>query len=97
MDQVWKECRSLAEAHAGLTGCRTLDALQVASALVLGAREFITADRRQTTLAAKAGLSVTDPTRHGPGDQPSNTTAGRSLRNKAPGAGQTGGCKRSQG
>ena len=61
--QVWKKCRSLAEAHAALTGCRTLDALHVASALMLGAREFITSDHRQTAFASKVGLSVTDPTR----------------------------------
>ena len=63
--QVWKECRCLAETHAALTGCRTLDALHVASALVLGAREFITSDHRQTAFAIRAGLSVTDPTRTG--------------------------------
>lgn len=61
--QVWKECRSLAEAHAARTGCRTLDALHVASALVLGAREFITSDHRQTACASKAGLAITDPTK----------------------------------
>ena len=62
-NQVWKQCRSLAEAHAALTGCRTLDALHVASALVLGAHEFITSDHRQAACAIRAGLSVTDPTR----------------------------------
>ena len=62
-NQVWKQCRSLAEAHAALTGCRTLDALHVASALVLGAREFITSDHRQSACAIRAGLSVSDPTR----------------------------------
>jgi predicted nucleic acid-binding protein len=62
-NQVWKQCRCLAEAHAALTGCRTLDALHVASALVLGAREFITSDHRQAACAIGAGLSVTDPTR----------------------------------
>jgi predicted nucleic acid-binding protein len=61
--QVWKQCRCLAEAHAALTGCRTLDALHVASALVLGAREFISSDQRQAACAIRAGLSVTDPTR----------------------------------
>lgn len=62
---VWNRCRSLAETHTAQTGCRTLDALHVASGLVLGAREFITSDQRQTALAAKAGLLVTDPTRQG--------------------------------
>ena len=62
-NQVWKQCRCLAEVHAAHTGCRTLDALHVASALVLGAREFITSDHRQSACAIRAGLSVTDPTR----------------------------------
>lgn len=64
-NQVWKECCCLAQAHAALTGCRTLDALHVASALVLGAREFITSDHRQSACAIRAGLVVTDPTRAG--------------------------------
>lgn len=59
---VWGRCRSLAETHAARTGCRTLDTLHVASALELGAREFITSDDRQTALATKAGLPVTNPT-----------------------------------
>jgi predicted nucleic acid-binding protein len=62
-NQVWKQCRCLTEAHAALTGCRTLDAIHVACALVLGAREFITSDYRQPPFAIMAGLSVTDPTR----------------------------------
>ena len=64
-NQIWKECLCLVAAHAALTGCRTLDALHVASALVLGASEFITSDHRQTTLAIRAGLAVIDPTRAG--------------------------------
>jgi len=65
-NQVWQECRALAEAHAAQTGCRTLDSLHVASALVLGAREFITSDQRQKALASKAGLTVMDPTHPSP-------------------------------
>lgn len=55
---VWEECRILADAHAGTTGCRTLDALHVACAKQLGAREFVTSDARQAKLATKAGLRV---------------------------------------
>ena len=61
--QVWMECRALAESHAALTGCRTLDALHVASARVLGIREFITSDVSQTALAIKAGMDVRNPVR----------------------------------
>lgn len=40
-----------AEAHAGATGCRTLDSLHVACAALLSATEFITSDYRQIALA----------------------------------------------
>jgi predicted nucleic acid-binding protein len=40
------------------TGARTLDALHVACALVLGAQEFVTFDVRQKLVARKAGLDV---------------------------------------
>ena len=39
-------------------GARTLDILHVASALVLGLREFLTFDRRQQGVAKGAGLKV---------------------------------------
>lgn len=58
---AWTTCRSLSDEHAGETGCRTLDALHVACALELKARQFITTDKRQTDLARKAGLFVINP------------------------------------
>ena len=39
-------------------GCRTLDILHVATAVVLGVREFASFDGRQRQLAKKAGLRV---------------------------------------
>ena len=59
-DDVWLRCRVLSDAHAAATGCRTLDALHVACALLMGAGEMVTGDRRQAALARKAGLRVVD-------------------------------------
>jgi uncharacterized protein len=39
-------------------GCRTLDIVQVAAALLVGARDFVSFDARQRQLAKKAGLRV---------------------------------------
>ena len=39
-------------------GCRTLDIIHVAAALVLEAKEFVTFDTRQAALAKQAGLTV---------------------------------------
>ena len=47
--------------EAGVTGCRTLDTLHVASARVLGLGRLVTTDRRQAALAERAGLVVIDP------------------------------------
>lgn len=59
--EVMIRARALSEAYAAATGCRTLDALHVGSALYLGAAEFVTSDVRQFALARKAGLRVVDP------------------------------------
>jgi predicted nucleic acid-binding protein len=59
---VWadalREAERLGEAHLTETGVRSGDLLHVASAVVLGAREFVTFDQRQTKLARRAGLKV---------------------------------------
>lgn len=55
---VWKTCRELSGHHAVATGCRTLDALHVAAAIVLGARTFVSFDVRQRNLAGRAGLKL---------------------------------------
>ena len=60
-DAAWLRCRILSDAHATSTGCRTLDALHVACALLLGADQLMTGDGRQASLARKAGLRVVNP------------------------------------
>jgi len=53
-----REAERLGEAHLTDIGARSGDLLHVASAVVLGAREFVTFDQRQTKLARRAGLKV---------------------------------------
>jgi predicted nucleic acid-binding protein len=53
-----REAERLGEAHLTETCVRSGDLLHVASAVVLGAREFVTFDQRQTKLARRAGLKV---------------------------------------
>jgi len=57
---LWR-CIGLADAHAGTTGCRTLDTLHVSCAATLGARVMVTSDPRQACLARKAGLKTVNP------------------------------------
>ncbi|MFO7774584.1 MAG: type II toxin-antitoxin system VapC family toxin [Candidatus Hydrogenedentota bacterium] len=60
-DAAWAACRSIADAHASKTGCRTLDTLHVACARQLAIREFVTTDQRQAILAQHLGMRVVDP------------------------------------
>jgi len=59
---VWadalREAERLGEAHLTEIGARSGDLLHVASAVVLGAKEFVTFDQRQRELARRAGLKV---------------------------------------
>jgi len=57
---------SLASDHTTKTGARSLDILHVASALAMKADIFLTLDERQATLAASAGLRITDCTKPPP-------------------------------
>jgi predicted nucleic acid-binding protein len=43
---------------AAKLGCRTLDIIHVAAALVLGIKEVVTFDGRQRALAKQVGLTV---------------------------------------
>lgn len=61
-DHAWRECRLLSDQFASRTGARTLDTLHVAAARLLGAKEFLSSDLRQTMLARLVGLKVSDPT-----------------------------------
>ena len=53
-----REAERLGEAHLTEMGVRSGDLLHIASAVILGAREFVTFDQRQTKLARRAGLKV---------------------------------------
>lgn len=53
-----REAERLGEAYLTEIGVRSGDLLHIASAVVLGAREFVTFDQRQTKLARRAGLKV---------------------------------------
>ena len=55
---AWEEARRISLAHTATIGARSLDILQVAAALTLGASVFLTFDRNQRKLAAAAGLHV---------------------------------------
>jgi hypothetical protein len=49
----------LANQHTARLGCRSLDVLHVAAAVLSGSRRFVTADRRQSQVARRAGLQTT--------------------------------------
>lgn len=55
---IEQKAAELSAGHSATLGCRTLDIIHVAAALVIGAKEFLTFDRRQGALAKQAGLTV---------------------------------------
>jgi predicted nucleic acid-binding protein len=55
---VEQKAEELSASHSAVLGCRTLDIIHVAAALVIGAKEFVTFDGRQAAMARKAGLTV---------------------------------------
>ncbi len=55
---VLRLARTFSLKQSALGGHRTLDVLHVATAVHLGAREFLTFDERQRKLAAAAGLAL---------------------------------------
>jgi predicted nucleic acid-binding protein len=60
-NHAWLECRLISDRFSSLTGARTLDALHVAVAHLLGAKEFVTSDKKQAALAKCIGISVVNP------------------------------------
>ena len=58
MDAVLRLSKSLSIQTTAKGGHRTLDVLHVATALYLGAKKFLTFDKRQRALAEHAGLKV---------------------------------------
>jgi len=55
---VEQKAEELSASHSAILGCRTLDIIHVAAALLVGARDFITFDARQGDLAKQLGLVV---------------------------------------
>ena len=55
---VEEKAEELSASHSAGLGCRTLDIIHVAAALVIGARDFITFDPRQSALAKQVGFVV---------------------------------------
>jgi hypothetical protein len=53
---VYAGAETLSKAHTKSLGTRGFDILHVAIAMALGARNFLTFDLRQKSLAQKAGL-----------------------------------------
>ena len=49
----------LANQHTARLGCRSLDLLHVAAAILSGSQHFVTADARQSQVARRAGLKTT--------------------------------------
>lgn len=63
LDDIAVESLRLSPRLAIKTGCRTLDLMHVASALLLGCREFVSTDQRQLKAAKLAGLKIVDPSK----------------------------------
>ena len=55
---VEQKAEELSASHAVTLGCRTLEIIHVAAALVIGVRDFVTFDHRQAALAKLNGLAV---------------------------------------
>lgn len=60
LDDIAPESLRLSPRIASKTGCRTLDLMHIASALLLGCPEFVSTDQRQLKAAKLAGLKAID-------------------------------------
>ncbi len=58
---VWQECARLTDQFSGQLGIRTLDTLHVSIARLVGFKEFVTSDSKQSKLAKLSGFVVTNP------------------------------------
>lgn len=56
--EVFREGITIAERFSSIIGCRSLDILHCAIARAARAKEFVSTDRRQMTLAVAIGLNV---------------------------------------
>jgi predicted nucleic acid-binding protein len=57
-DELHQKARQLSDRHTPTLGTRSLDLLHIASALLLGAKEFFSFDDRQRKAAASEGLKI---------------------------------------
>lgn len=55
---VFRAAFELSEKYSAILGCRSLDLLHVASAVLVQVTDFLTFDDRQAALASRAGLRV---------------------------------------
>jgi predicted nucleic acid-binding protein len=60
LDDIALESLRLSPHISSKTGCRTLDLMHIASALLLGCPEFVSTDQRQLRAAKLAGLKIID-------------------------------------
>ena len=60
-NQAWQKCLELSRNYAQTTGCRTLDTLHLACALITESERFVTSDERQIRMAKKVGLTTINP------------------------------------
>ena len=56
--EIYLKARELSDTHSPKIGTRSLDLLHIATALVLGSKEFLTFDDRQAKAAKAEGLKV---------------------------------------
>jgi predicted nucleic acid-binding protein len=55
---IEQKAEQLSANHSAVLGCRTLDIIHVAAAIVIGTQQFVTFDGRQAAMARQAGLTV---------------------------------------
>ncbi len=55
---IEQKADELSARYSPTLGCRTLDSIHIAAALVVGTTEFVTLDARQAALARAVGLTV---------------------------------------
>jgi predicted nucleic acid-binding protein len=60
LDEIAMESLRLSPRIALKTGCRTLDLMHIATALLLGCQEFVSTDQRQLKAARLAGFKTVD-------------------------------------
>ncbi len=57
-DKIFRAASDLARSHSATFGCRSLDVLHCAAAMIVEASDFLTTDARQKQLATAMGLKL---------------------------------------